>query len=581
MTRFPKTESLTVEFKTSFNEDVVETLVAFANAKGGTVYVGVSDKGKPQGITIGKETIQNWINEIKNKTGPQIIPEAEVLVINNKEIVSFYIQEYPIKPVATRGKYFKRVGNSNHFLSATEVANMHLQTVNSSWDYYPRPNKTLADISLAKVEKAMKIMRKRNDNFEFETPAEFLIKNELLLPDNRISNGCFLMFSEGENLYTTIQMGHFQDEITIKDDVTNFDDILTQVDEVMAFVRKHINKELIITDKQVENIQRWQYPLDAIRKIVLNMIIHRDYTSASNSIVKIFSDHILFFNPGALPDTITIEQLLGNQYISTPRNRQIAKTVKEMGWIEHYGTGVRRVRKMFVDYGLEEPKYEVLSGGLAVTVYGLVFENESIGNVTESLEKDVTDSVTDNIENVTDSVTANVTDRTKKILHLIRENNQIAASEIAKYMKVSKRTVLRDIEKLKQDNTLERIGKGKESYWKINVPEEVINEDADGVIEQVDDTIGIQVSDTVSDTVSGTVSDTVVKLLTVLSDETLKPSDIREKMRLKHRTFFLNNYIQPALQLGLIEMTIPDKPNSRLQKYRLTEKGIEIKEKLK
>jgi ATP-dependent DNA helicase RecG len=258
-------ETQHIEFKPNFNEDVIETLVAFANAKGGKVLVGVDDKGKPvKNFTIGQESVQKWINEIKTKTQPQIIPDWEIVDDAGRKIVVFSVQEYPIKPVSTRGKYYKRIGNSNHLLSTGEVANMHLQTVNSSWDYYPRPNKTFSDISLTKVEKAMKTMRKRNDNFEFETPVEFLTKNELLLPDNRITNGCFLMFSEGENLYTTIQMGHFQDEITIKDDVTNFDDILTQVDEVMAFVRKHISKELIISDKQVENIQRWQYPLDAI-----------------------------------------------------------------------------------------------------------------------------------------------------------------------------------------------------------------------------------------------------------------------------------------------------------------------------
>jgi len=74
----PKKESLTAEFKQSFNEDVIETLVAFSNAKGGTVYIGVSDKGKAQGITVGKETIQNWLNQIKGKTSPQIIPDAEI-----------------------------------------------------------------------------------------------------------------------------------------------------------------------------------------------------------------------------------------------------------------------------------------------------------------------------------------------------------------------------------------------------------------------------------------------------------------------------------------------------------------------
>jgi len=84
MNHLPQIESQTVEFKPSFNEDVVETLTAFANAKGGTVYVGVSNTGKPQGIIVGKETIQNWINEIKNKTSPQIIPDYEVLSIDKK-----------------------------------------------------------------------------------------------------------------------------------------------------------------------------------------------------------------------------------------------------------------------------------------------------------------------------------------------------------------------------------------------------------------------------------------------------------------------------------------------------------------
>ena len=59
----PTTESITIEFKTSFNEDVIETLVAFSNAKGGTVYVGVSNIGEIKGVQIGTETIPNWNQE--------------------------------------------------------------------------------------------------------------------------------------------------------------------------------------------------------------------------------------------------------------------------------------------------------------------------------------------------------------------------------------------------------------------------------------------------------------------------------------------------------------------------------------
>lgn len=81
-------EGLQSEFKTSFKEDVIETLVAFSNAKGGSVYIGISDKGDISGVSIGKETLQNWINAIKNKTMPQIIPDAEIHTVNRKNVVS-------------------------------------------------------------------------------------------------------------------------------------------------------------------------------------------------------------------------------------------------------------------------------------------------------------------------------------------------------------------------------------------------------------------------------------------------------------------------------------------------------------
>jgi len=126
----PTAESENTEFKTSFNEGVIETLVAFSNAKGGTVYVGVTDKSEVTGIQMGKETVQNWINEIKNKTAPQIFPDIEILTFGGKTVVSLIVTEYPIKPVSTKGRYYKRVENSNHLLSVAEVVDMHLKTVN-------------------------------------------------------------------------------------------------------------------------------------------------------------------------------------------------------------------------------------------------------------------------------------------------------------------------------------------------------------------------------------------------------------------------------------------------------------------
>jgi len=141
-------ESETVEFKTSFNIETVETLVAFANAKGGRVYVGVTDTGGVVGVSIGQETIPQWINEIKTKTEPSLIPDADMMEIRGKQVVVFSMTEFPIKPVSVKGRYYKRVGKSNHLLGLNEILNMHLKTFNSSWDYYFDQNQSILDMIL-------------------------------------------------------------------------------------------------------------------------------------------------------------------------------------------------------------------------------------------------------------------------------------------------------------------------------------------------------------------------------------------------------------------------------------------------
>ena len=83
----PLKEHLYPEFKTSFNEEVIVTLVAFANAKGGKVYVGVNDVGNVVGMDLGPESVAKWINEIKQKTEPSVIPDADIIEVDGKTVV--------------------------------------------------------------------------------------------------------------------------------------------------------------------------------------------------------------------------------------------------------------------------------------------------------------------------------------------------------------------------------------------------------------------------------------------------------------------------------------------------------------
>jgi ATP-dependent DNA helicase RecG len=186
------------------------------------------------------------------------------------------------------------------------VVNLHLQSLNTSWDAYPDPIHTLDDVSLEKVASSMERLRSRGVTVT-ETPLAFLVKNDLVRED-KPTHAAYLLFKNKPSISTTIELGRFQDPITIKDTSRTQADLITQVDDVMSFVKKHMTVALIITG-EVENKQQWQYPLEAIREIVLNMIIHRDYRANADSVIKIFDDKIEFYNPGKLPDEISVEDL--------------------------------------------------------------------------------------------------------------------------------------------------------------------------------------------------------------------------------------------------------------------------------
>ena len=90
-------ESDRLEFKTGFDRETIQTLAAFANTRGGCVIIGVDNEGTVHGIRTGQETIQNWLNQIKQATSPSIFPDFELTTENDKTIAMLSIQEYPVK----------------------------------------------------------------------------------------------------------------------------------------------------------------------------------------------------------------------------------------------------------------------------------------------------------------------------------------------------------------------------------------------------------------------------------------------------------------------------------------------------
>jgi len=433
-------EGYSTEFKLSFQKEVIESIVAFANAKGGMVFIGINDSREIIGINIGEESIQKYINTIKQNTSPAIIPDISIIKLDNKNIAIIEVKEFPIKPVSYKNRYYLRRENSNHIMTMEEIANEYLKTKNSSWDYYADTMHNFNDIHLEKVEKFIqKIEINFNKKFD-ETPIQILQKYGLIR-DDKITFGAYLLFVKDFCLISGIQAGRFKTSTDIIDSLSLNTDILTTIDELMVFIRKHFMVEYIITGNP-QREERYDYPIDAIREIVLNMIVHRDYRDSSDSVIKIFDDRIEFFNPGDLYDDLTVEQLLSNNYESKTRNKLIALMFKECGLIEKYGSGINRINKLCIAHGIQKPVFEERQKGFKVTVYKKTTQETTQETRKKTSTKD-------------------------KVFNLIAENNSITRLELASIIGVSESAIKQHLANLKKEGVLKRIGSTKAGFWKV------------------------------------------------------------------------------------------------------------------
>jgi len=357
-------ETEVIEFKENFDKETIETAGAFTNTKGGTILIGISDVNKIKGVQVGKETLKDWANQISQSAEPRIIPEIERGKIDGKNIVIIKIKEFPVKPVSVRGRYFRRVGNSNRVMTMQEITQMHFHSVGMSWDKLPARDASIKDIDFEKLKRYIKKANEtgRRKIHEDENPSQVLEKLELI-KEGKPTWAAILLFHKHPQRFLSqgvIHCGGFKEETIVIDDRMIEGTIIEQVEEAMDFIRKSINVKFAMTGKPARE-QIWDYPLEALREAVINAVCHRDYTISSNTEVRIYDDKLIVWSPGGLPFGITIEDLY-KPHSSVLRNKGIGGVFYDMGWIEQWGSGIDKMRKACIKAGLPDPQFEEYQG---------------------------------------------------------------------------------------------------------------------------------------------------------------------------------------------------------------------------
>jgi ATP-dependent DNA helicase RecG len=427
-------ESETVEFKEKFDEQTIESAVAFANTKGGIIFIGVSDKNNIKGIKVGKETLNQWINQISQSTDPRIIPELEKIKVDGKTVIAVKIKENPIKPISKKGRCFKRVDSSNRTMSAHEVAQMHLHSTGMSWDNYPAKDTSLEDIDIDNVNRYIRKAREtgRKKMGDDEEPIQVL-KKMSLITEGQPTWAAILLFSKETNKFISqaaIHCGRFKEKNIVIDDRMIVGTVLEQIEEAMDFIRKNINVEFVMTGKPQRD-QIWDYPLEALREAIINAVCHRDYTIFSNIEVRIYDDKLIIRSPGFLPYGITLEELY-KPHSSTLRNKGLAEVLYDTELIERWGSGIEKIQQHCLDAGLPEPIFEEYQG-FQVVFRKNVYDEEYLRSL-------------------------NLNKRQIKAVMHVKEKGQITNKEYQEVCATSNRTASRDLADLVSSGLFNQVG---------------------------------------------------------------------------------------------------------------------------
>jgi len=452
-------ESETVEFKKSLSElkEIIKTISAFANTKGGRIFVGVSNYGKALGVEIGKDTVERLVNQIIQNTDPKVHPRTTVEKIDEKQIIIIKVKESSDHLVLAFGRPYRRVGKSTLQVSKDEYERIILEKHKDKlyFDSQICKEATLADIDKEKINWFLKTAKaERNLNIDYSTSSVEALKRLNLLIDNKPTNTAILMFGKNPQRFfiqSEIRCARFKGIKAVKPfiDMKVIDgSIYEQIDQTEKFILFNIKKAAWIEPGKIERQEKWEYPLDAIREAIINAIAHRDYNSSANVHISIFDDRIEIWNPGKLPPPLTPKNLK-EEHKSIPVNPSLANLLFFIKYIERWGTGTNDIIKWCREEGLPEPIFKEVTGGFAV-----VLRKFQIPENLELLE---------------------LNERQMKAIEYISQKNRITNNEYRKlFPGITDRTVLNDLRDMVKKGILVKVGKTKNTFYQFRNNSEII-----------------------------------------------------------------------------------------------------------
>ena len=359
-------ESQRTEWKRIWKDEYLKSICAFANSQGGDLLIGIDDDGTIVGVSNSDRLLAELPNKIRTTMG--IIPTIRLVGTKDTPYLVIQVEGYPF-PVSYKGRYYIRCGSTTQLLTGLELDKFMLKKQGMTWDSVATPSVSVTDLKQDAIHdfSSRAFQCNRLSKSHIEVSDSLLLKNLNLLDGNHVRRaGVVLFHPSPEQLFvgTTAKIGFFLNDADLRfqDELTG--PLIELPDKIIELLyTKYLKAE--ISYKGLYRVETFPFPEAAVREILLNALVHKDYGSGTPIQIRVYDDRLSIWNPGALPQGITLENLFRN-HPSLPYNPHIANVMFKFGMIEAWGRGYEKVQVACATAGIPVPTVEVNPSGILV-----------------------------------------------------------------------------------------------------------------------------------------------------------------------------------------------------------------------
>jgi ATP-dependent DNA helicase RecG len=371
--RFGDQESMTVEFKQQLQRAsrLQEPMVAFANSRGGAIFVGISDRRPRQILGIGwSQDLVEQVQEAARSTQPPLQVDVEHWRVDDRDVASIQVRALMRGWVQTSdGRLLVRAGPTNRALVGDELLRFVRERAADPIEDEPVPGIGLDDLRPELVRQFVHA-RMRRSRVSLPAAARDL---GLLTSDGNVRLASLLLFGKDpqhRNRRFGITVSRFEGPADGGARLRDRRELIGPLPLLVAQADQQIYDELR-RDAVVRGLVREEvpeYPPVALREALVNAVGHRDYSLRGAAVeVRLYDDAVEVESPGTLAGYVTVENLREAQY---SRNERIMDALQRLGLVEEAGQGIDRMIAEMEDALLDPPEFEERSASFVVRLRG-------------------------------------------------------------------------------------------------------------------------------------------------------------------------------------------------------------------